>query len=131
MPRKTTTPAKAPAQKAAAKAPAKKSVPKKAAPKNASPTVTTELEIRIGGRIVFLQPVDQSSYDLKFTNGNLTIKANTADATPEGAQEVDFSQPVDEQVIAVSGVDPDEEVEVNPDVNLQVHTGQRDEDEGK
>lgn len=123
------TPAKkAPAKKAqATKAPAKKSVPKKAAPPEGQvlPEATDDLEIRLGGRIVFLQPVTRSGYSLSFSGGNVRLKASTADAQPEAAGEFDFAQPVDAQVIAATGVDPEEEVEVNPDVNLQVHTGDR------
>lgn len=122
------SPAKAPPAKRAA---GKRSVPaKKAAPKKAAvPEVTQDLEIRHGNRIVFLQPVTNSSFDLSFKGGNLVLKASLADATPEGVEEdFDFSQPVDAQVIAATGVDPDEEVEVNPNVIQTVHTGDRESD---
>lgn len=79
---------------------------------------------------MFLHPVTDSSFNMTFTNGNLTLKASIADATPEGVEEeVDYSQPVDEQQIAVSGWntgdEPGDEVEVNPNVIQTVHTGDR------
>ena len=67
------------AKAAPKKAAAKKSVPaKKAPPKNKDDTAqvveaTRDLEIRHGGRIVFLQPVTDSSFDLSFKGGNLVL----------------------------------------------------------
>src|SRR5438045_326465 len=86
----------------------------KAAPEPPAPEPSDDLEIRLGGRIVFLQPVLRSSYTAQFNNGHFTLYAATADAVELDEVPQEVSQAADELD------DSQDEPETNPDVLLQV-----------
>lgn len=76
---------------------------------------TEALEVRLGNRVVFLQDIMKHTYQMSFVGGQLNLTAASPDAlVPDST--------------APESVDPDDDtetVEVNPDVNLQIHTGDR------
>lgn len=78
---------------------------------------TADLEIRLGNRIVFLQPVVSHTYQMSFTNGILLLQAQTEAATPPPPDAIEDQQDGPE--------DGEVPPEPNPDVVLQVHTGDR------
>lgn len=127
MPRKSP-----PAKKASpAKAPAKKAPAKQAAPPAPPPADEgVELEVRLAGKIVFLQAVDKASYSLTFRGGNLSIKANTSDAVAQ-EEEAQLVQLSPEDIAALTPAQEGDEVdETDPRVHLGVHSGDRNVEEG-
>lgn len=90
------------------------------------PANIVQLEVRVGTKIVFLQPVDKTTVDLNYSNNQLSLSATVVDDQPATALPPD--QPLQANVVGAFPVapEPDEdEPVVNPNVKLAVHAGER------
>lgn len=116
---------------AARKTSGRKASSKKASEDNAEkaapdPANIVQLEVRVGTKIVFLQPVDKTTVDLNYSGGSVSLAADVVDDSPPDA--LPAAQPLQANVVGAFPVapDPDEdEPVVNPNVKLAVHAGER------
>lgn len=86
----------------------------------------TPLEVRLGNRIVFLQEVLDYTYQMSFTGGVLQLQAQTEAGTPPPDPAPNpATHPASAEDYQDGPEDGEGGTEPHPDVNLQVHSGDR------